>query len=280
MPEGTSISETRRIADRIEQGGRQAQSDIQSGLSDEDPTQVTAIYTVVGQTAQQGGPGGASGGSLQSNIATVQFRLLPGEERTIPSESFANTWRDRVGPVPEAKALTFSSEMMNFGAPVAVELSHPNADVLKTITQRVMGELSLFEGVFDIESDQSEGTREVQLELKPEARTLGLTLDGLAREVRAGFFGEEALRVQRGREDVRVYVRLPINERDAIADLESFRVSVGNGNEVPLGQVARASFGAAPATINRKDGQRVVTVSADVNPQIVTGQAVSDQLFC
>lgn len=278
MPEGTSISETRRVADRIEQGGRAAQSDIQSGLSDEDPSQVTAIYTVVGQSAQQGGPGGASGGNLQSNIATVQFRLLPGEERTIPSESFANSWRDQVGPVPEAKALTFSSEMMNFGAPVAVELSHPNSEVLKTITQRVMGELSLFEGVFDIESDQSDGTREVQLELKPEARTLGLTLDGLAREVRAGFFGEEALRVQRGREDVRVYIRLPINERDAIADLERFRVSVGNGNEVPLGQVANVSFGAAPATINRKDGQRVVTVSADVNPQVVTGQAVSDQL--
>ena len=84
--------------------------------------------------------------------------------------------------------------------------------------------------------------------------------------------------MQRGREDVRVYVRLPENERNAIADLETFRVAIAGGNEVPLGSVAKVSFGSAPASINRKDSKRVVTISAEVNPQIVTGQEVSDQL--
>ena len=278
MPEGTSITETRRIAERIEVGGREASREIQQGLPEDDPQLVTAVYTVVGQFAQQGGPDGAGGGSLRSNVANVQFRLLRGEERTVSAETFSNTWREKVGDVTEAKVLNFKSDLMDFGAPVAAEVSHPNPEVLNLITERVMDELSQYEGVFDIESDQSEGIREVQLELKPEARSLGLTLDGLAREVRAGFFGEEALRVQRGREDVRVYVRLPQEERDAVADLENFRVPIGNGGEVPLGNVAEVSFGAAPASINRKDGQRVVTVSADVNPSIVTGQEISDQL--
>ena len=167
---------------------------------------------------------------------------------------------------------------MSFGAPVAVEVSHPNPNTLSLIANQLMDELSQFQGVYDIENDQSEGTREIQLALKPEARSLGLTLDGLAREVRAGFFGAEALRVQRGREDVRVYVRLPEDERDAIADLEDFRVAIAGGSEVPLGSVATVSFGSAPASINRKEGKRVVTISAEVDPQIVTGQEVSDQL--
>lgn len=278
MPEGTSITETRRIAERIEAGGREASRAIQSTLSEEDPELVTAIYTVVGQGAQQGGPGGGGGSGLQANLANVQFRLLPGEQRTIAADAFANKWRDQVGAVTEAKVLNFKSDLMNFGAPVAVEVSHPNPSTLKTITGKVMDELALFEGVYDIESDQSDGTREVQLELKPAARTLGLTLDGLAREVRAGFFGEEALRVQRGREDVRVYIRLPQDERDAVADLESFRVPIANGSEVPLGQVANVSFGSAPATIKRKDSKRVVTLSAEVNEAIVTGQEVSSHL--
>ncbi len=278
MPEGTSITETRRIAERIEMGGREASAAIQGTLPEDDPTLVTAIYTVVGQKAQGGGPDGGGSGGLQANVANVQFKLLPGEERTVAADDFANEWRDRVGAVPEAKLLNFKANLMDFGAAVAVEVSHPNPNTLKIITERVMGELALFDGVYDIESDQSEGTREIQLELKPAARSLGLTLDGLAREVRAGFFGEEALRVQRGREDVRVYVRLPQNERDAIADLEAFRVPIANGSEVPLGHVAFVSFGSAPASIKRKDSKRIVTLSAEVNDQIVTGQEVTAQL--
>ena len=278
MPEGTSITETRRIADRIEAGGREASTAIQQTLPDDAPELVTAIYTIVGQRAQQGGPDGGGSNNMQANVANVQFRLLPGEQRTVGADKFANEWRDRVGAVTEAKVLNFKSDLMNFGAPVAVEISHPNANTLKVITNRVMEELALFDGVYDIESDQSEGTREIQLELKPAARSLGLTLDGLAREVRAGFFGEEALRVQRGREDVRVYVRLPQDERNAIADLEAFRVPLANGSEVPLGSVANASFGSAPASINRKDGKRVVTLSAEVNESVVTGQEITDQL--
>ncbi len=278
MPEGTSITETRRIADRIEMGGRAASEKIQKTMAEGDPQLVTAIYTIVGQRVQQSGPHEGGSNALQANVANVQFRLLPGEERTIPADEFANAWRDEVGPIGEAKVLNFKSELMNFGAPVAVEVSHPNPEVLDVISQKVMAEMALFDGIFDIESDQSEGTQEIQLTLKPAARSLGLTLDGLAREVRAGFFGEEALRVQRGREDVRVYVRLPQDERNAVADLESYRVPIANGSEVPLGHVANVSFGSAPATINRKDSKRVVTLSADVNPQIVTGQEVSDAL--
>ena len=141
-----------------------------------------------------------------------------------------------------------------------------------------MARLQEYAGVFDIQADQDQGLREIQLDLLPEARTLGLTLDNLARQVRSAFFGNEALRVQRGREEMRVYVRLPEEERNAIADVETYQVRTPAGGEVPLGRVASVRFGNSPTTIRRKDGQRVLTVTADVNTAIVTGDEVTNQL--
>ena len=138
-----------------------------------------------------------------------------------------------------------------------------------------MASLLGFQGVFDVRSDHAASLKEIRLDLRPEARTLGLTLDGLARQVRSAFFGNEALRVQRGREDVRVYVRLPAEERDAIADVEAYLVRTSAGVEVPLSRVASARLGNSPASIQRKDGQRVVTVTADVAPDVITGGEVT-----
>ena len=89
--------------------------------------------------------------------------------------------------------------------------------------------------------------------------------------MRAAFFGDEALRVQRGREDVRVYVRLPAAERDTIADVESYLIRTPGGGEAPLSQVATVGMGRSPSSIRRKDGQRIVTVTADVDAAVITG---------
>ena len=132
--------------------------------------------------------------------------------------------------------------------------------------------------MFDVKSDQEERLKELQLDLLPAARTLGLTLDDLARQVRAAFFGEEALRVQRGREDMRAYVRLPPQERDALADVEGYLVRVPAGREVPLGEVASIRFGHSPATIQRRDGERIVTVTAGVNAAVTAAQDLNSLL--
>ena len=131
---------------------------------------------------------------------------------------------------------------------------------------------------FDIQTDRDQGLREIQLRLKPAARTLGLTLDDVARQVRSAFFGTEALRVQREREDIRVYVRLPESERSSVGDLEEYRIRTAQGGEVPLRAVADLSYGTSPSTIRRKDGQRILTVTARVNPDVVSGQEVNDAL--
>ena len=100
---------------------------------------------------------------------------------------------------------------------------------------------------------------------KTEGEAAGLTLSDLARQVRQAFYGEEAQRIQRGRDDVKVMVRYPVAQRRSLADLENLRIRTPAGGEVPFYAVARADMGRGYASIRRSDRQRVVQVTADVD---------------
>ena len=186
-------------------------------------------------------------------------------------------WRDEVGALPGVRSLTISSNLITLGLPVHFNLSHPDPERLATIGDEFVAELGLIDGVFDVRSNLDQGARELQLELKPAGRTLSLTVGHFASQVRSAFFGAEALRVQRGREDVGVFVRLPEEERNSADDVERYLVRTPWG-EVPLGQVASASFARSAATIHRMDGRRAVTVTADVDAAIATNQQVNQTL--
>ncbi len=276
LPTGATVVRTETIAKRLEDAGRRAGDRIDDDRPDDAPPVIVAVYSTIGQQVTGGGP---RGGSTQtsSNLAAIQFKLLPAEDRDVSSKEFERIWREEMGPVAGVRSLTFASALFGAGDAVSAELSHPDPEVLTVATERLAGDLAQFDGVFDITSDQDQAMEEIQLRLKPSARTFGVTLQDVASQVRAAFFGDQALRVQRGREDMRVYVRLPEDERNAVSDVERYRIRVPGG-EVPLRQVADASFGEAPSVIRRKDGRRVVTVTADVNPAVVTGQEVSTEL--
>ncbi len=273
MPDGTPARRTGELARELEAAGHRALDRLSRARPAEAPDLLTGVNLAVGARAR------TLGGSIeqepalnpQANIAAVEFRLLGAEERDIRAEAFAQAWRDEAGDMPEARSLTFGADLLDLGFPVHVELSHPDPDRLGPIAASVVNELRELSGVFDVRSDRTAGVQELHVELRPEARTLGLTLDALARQVRAGFFGDEALRVQRGREDVRVYVRLPVEDRDSIADLEGYLVRTPDGAEVPLSRVAAVSLGHSPSSIRRKNGRRVVTVTADVDAGVITG---------
>ncbi len=181
-----------------------------------------------------------------------------------------DVWREEIGDLPEVRSFSITSDDINFGAAINVQISESDENALEDARVRVMEGIAGINGAFDIESDQDAGLREIELRLKPDARTLGLTLEDLAGQVRAAFFGAEAVRVQRGRQDVRVYVRLPEEERNSIADVEQLRVRVPSGGFTSLASVAEARFTEAPATIRREDGRRAVTISADVDEAAIT----------
>ncbi|MBB3033742.1 efflux RND transporter permease subunit [Alteriqipengyuania lutimaris] len=280
MPSGTTVERTAAVTERIEAAADRAIARFDGDPPGEDapdngvgPYFLEAVYTTIGLAQTGGGPGGPQS-TIRPNLANVQVSLVPSAQREVSAVQIEEAWREELGEVPEARSLTISSSLLGLGEPVNVQLSHPDEAVLDLAADRLMNELSRVGGVFDIESDQDAGQQEIELRLKPSARSLGVTLQDVAGQVRAAFFGAEAVRVQRGREDVRVYIRLPEDERDSIADIESYRVRVPGG-EVALSSLADVSFGEAPSVIRREGGRRITTITADVDSDTITGQEVA-----
>ena len=280
MPEGTPARRTGELAVELEAAGRRAIDALSLRRPAGAEPLLVGVNLAVGTEPRQLGGATVQEPSLnpRSNIATVEFKLLDAQRRDVSAAAFLEAWRQEAGSVAEARALTFTAEVFDLGLPVHVELAHPDPGRLDRIGDDVVARLREFEGVFDVRSDHAAGLQELQIELRTEARLLGLTLDAVARQVRSAFFGEEALRVQRNGEEVRVYVRLPEDERNAVADVEDYLIRLPGGGEVPLSRIASVDLGNSPAAISRKDGRRILTVTADVDPAVVTGGEVTNLL--
>ena len=278
MPVGTPGERTSAVAAQLEAAGYRALERIeQERDSEAEPLEVGVAVTVGRPAALYDPLGGNAVEAARGHLGAVQFKLIDWERHDIAASTFERLWREEAGVLPDARSLSISSNLITLGLPVHFELSHPDPERLAVIADEFVTELNGIDGAFDVRSNLDEGFRELQLELKPAARTLNLSVGHFASQVRAAFFGAEALRVQRGREDVGVYVRLPEDERNSAADVESYLVRTPGG-EVPLGQVASAGFARSAATIHRMDGRRAVTVTADVDPVIATGAQVNRTL--
>lgn len=200
------------------------------------------------------------------NLGSVMALLLPSQRRGIHSKDLMVAWEKEIGLIPGGKSLIIEgSKAGPQGSPIEVWLQGHEMDEILAGADDLMKWLTKYDGVYQIRSDYSPGKNEMRLNLKPEARTLGLTVDDLAQKVYAGFYGGEALRLQRGRDDIRVKVRYTNDERRRLSSLEQMRIRTPKGYEVPLTSVADISFAPGYATITRTDGMRRVAVSADVD---------------
>jgi multidrug efflux pump subunit AcrB len=199
-------------------------------------------------------------------VGSVQAFLLPSERRGVPSKDLMSSWEAEIGSIAGIKSLTFAGMSTGPpGDPIEIWIQgHAMADILSA-SEELMARLGKFDGVYQIRSGYSAGKNEIRFSLKPEARPLGLTVEDLARQVYTGYFGDEALRLQRGRDDVRVKVRYTADERRRLSDLEKVRIRTPNGLEVPLLSVAEVTYGPGYAAIERVDGMRRVVVSAGVD---------------
>ena len=278
MPIGTPVERTSAVAAELEDAGHRALERINRERGAEaEPLEVGVAVTIGRPAALYDPLGGNAVEAARGHVGAVQFKLVDWERHDIAASAFERLWREEAGVLPDARSLSISSNLITLGLPVHFNLSHPDPDRLAAIADEFVAELNAIDGVFDVRSNLDEGFRELQLELRPAARTLNLTVGHFASQVRAAFFGEEVLRMQRGREEVGVYVRLPEDERNSTADVEGYLVRTPGG-EVPLGQVASAGFARSAATIHRMDGRRAVTITADVDPVLATGSQVNRRL--
>ncbi|MHC4571144.1 MAG: efflux RND transporter permease subunit [Planctomycetota bacterium] len=279
MPRGTPAEQTSEIAKRIEKAVEQVRLEFDAKRPDK-PSIIKHVATTIGAQPASGGGGPVRGIGTGSagHLAEVNVELLGGEERDVSSTVLKNRWRDIVGEIAGISSLTFFSEIFSAGEAINVELSHQNFDNLLLAVEELKSILREYSGVSDITDSFEPGKAELNLELKDTGRTLGLTLSDLARQVRQGFYGEEAQRIQRGRDDIRVMVRYPEEERRSLADIENMRIRLAGGTEIPFKTVAEVGYGRGYSTIRRVDRRRVVNVTADVDIAVTNAADINKDL--
>ncbi|MHC4644655.1 MAG: efflux RND transporter permease subunit [Planctomycetota bacterium] len=279
MPQGTPVRQTSEIAARLEQAMEQVRREVDADRQGK-PSVVKYISTTIGTrpSAGGGGPMRGAGAGTGSHMAEVNVELLSGAERGISSKIIMNRWRELVGEIPGVSSLTFQSEFHVSGEDINVELSHQNFDTLLKSVESLKALLREYLGVEDIADSFEAGKAEIKLALKDSGRNLGLTLSDLARQVRQGFYGDEAQRIQRGRDDVRVMVRYPQEQRKSIADIENMRIRLPGGTEIPFKTVAEVRHGRGFAAIRRAERKRVVSVTADVDETLANANEINRDL--
>ena len=277
MPEGTPAEQTARAVSRLERAAEQLRQELDAELPEGEPSKVSHVFSSIGSFIPKGSIGTSQ---AQSNLAEVGVELnLPRNYTGTSTKLYANRWRELTGGVPDAVELTFTSEAFGMGAAIGFQLYGKDFDKLRAAAAELGNALRKYNGVYDVSDSFRAGKQEVRLTLLPEARNLGLSLEDLGRQVRQAFYGYEAQRIQRGKDDIRVMVRYPESERRSLGDLEAMRIRTSDGSEVPFSSVAQANLSRGYTTIKRVDGQRVVTVRADVNRTVTTPESVMDSIM-
>jgi multidrug efflux pump subunit AcrB len=236
----------------------------------------THVLSSVGeQPSSNAGPGNPGIAPSRSYLGEVNVELVSGEGRPYSSAQITSMLRERLDPIPGAVELELVSNLMGgAGKPIDFQMAGPDIEELRIVAADIRRRLTEYPGVTDITDSFRGGKPEIELALRPSAESLGLSLEDLGRQVRQGFFGEEAQRIQRGRDDVRVMVRYPEEERQSLGYLENMRIRTPEGAQVPFLTVADASFGRGFSSITRVDRRRAINVSAGVDEDMANANAI------
>jgi multidrug efflux pump subunit AcrB len=265
MPQGTPVEVTSAVVAQLEESAERLRAEIKERTGRDLFRYVNcAIGEQPYAATQARGIDRAGGAPSASHLGEVAIELVPAEDRSMPSPDMANRWRELTGRIPDVVELTFNSSLFKTGDDINVQLTGAKISDLRAVSARLKDRLASYPGVEDISDSFREGKKEVKLKLKPEAEVMGLTLLNLARQVRQAFYGEEVQRIQRGRDDIRVMVRYPEEERKSLGDMEQMRIRTPDGSEVPFSEVAIVDPGRGFASIKRVDRRRAVNVTADV----------------
>ena len=274
FPAGTPTTVTEKATETIEQAVRQIGQEYEiAGKS-----LVRTVVRTVGANGifndiyQEGGAGG--------NIGYLYVRILPAAERPgITSQEVMARWRERVGEIPGTERLLFQGSGMGLGGkPIEFKLLGDDLDELTEAVAKTKEHLATYPGVFDVRDETGSGRWEMRLKIKPKAQALGIDLEELASTVRASYYGEEVMRLQRGRHEVKLMVRYPEKERHSLARFEEIRLRTQHGAEIPLTELAEREILRAPSEIVRLDQRRAITITANLDDKKANAREIAVDL--
>jgi multidrug efflux pump subunit AcrB len=272
LAQGVPFSETEEVVERIEAAAMQLSQkyktkdggDILKHVLTSAGTQPFQTGLVVGGPPQQ------------THIGEVTLEVAPSAQRTISSEELVTEWRRMVGSLPGVVSLSVQAETAASGNAIDVTITGPDLERLIEATEYAKAGLTGYDGVIDIADSNRAGKDELRFgKLTPAGRAMGFRLGDVAAQVRDAFYGNEVQRLQRGRDEVKVMVRFPKDDRRTLASLEEMKIRTPQGDEVPVLQVIELESGRGPAVIERTDRQRSIKVTADVEPGVNANEVVT-----
>ena len=272
MPIGTPFPLTRATAEQLLDAADAVNKRLDGAVFE------SVSATIGGTLSSGGGPGGRTGMSISSNSATIRIQLTPENSRTLDAIDLEKLWRDEVGQLPGIDSLTFTARFINAGPDIEYELSHANDAVLADAAEFLKSRVSTIEAATEVLDTFAPGKRQFDITLTPAGEAAGLQPADVARQLRQNFFGEEVQRIQRGRQELKVMVRYPAENRRSTQDIDNVRIRLADGTEAPLSAVAMLTESLSFSEIDRIDGRRVVSVTSKVDTAIATPDQVNGQI--
>ena len=272
MIEGVAFESTSEAVLKIEEAAKKLDQDYREKYGE--PLIKNMLATVGSQPFKTGfSPITPTGDTL----GEVAIEILPGSDRSVTARELAEEWREITGPFPAASEVSFQSQSAGSGNAIDLELSGDNMEDLLAATELVKRKLSEIEGIIDISDSNVLGKRQVSLKsLLPEGESTGLRLSEVGKQMRQAFYGEEVQRLQRGRDEVKVMVRYPKENRLSIDDVETMKIRTKSGSKVPLSSLVELEEGRSKSVIRRTERLRAIRIAADIdrgNPNANANQA-------
>ncbi len=262
MPMGIAFKNTESEIANMEKAARRVGNRYQDIHGD--PIVIHILATAGTQPFQTGFGGGRA--PIGSNVGEVTVQLSPAADRDISADEFITEWRKEIGMIAGVVELSFRQETGAGGNAIDIEISGRDLAMLEKAANHITTELAGYTGVKDIATNSRKGKREMVFnEITPTGKALGFDLASVSSQVRHAFYGDEVQRIQRGRDEVKVMVRYPEEERRSMENLEGVRLRTVSGEEVPLAVVAKAEPARGPASIHRVDRKRAIKISADID---------------
>jgi multidrug efflux pump subunit AcrB len=277
MPSGTTFEQTFEKVKIIEEIALNLKEEVNERFNE---TVIKNVFATAGGqpfSSRGGMRGGTAGVPEQGEVV---LELTPSETRkaNYGSMELATDMRKLVPPIPEAETLSFNFARFDSGLALGFQLIHPDMEMLKAASADLQRHYGTYEGLYDIKDSYERASEEYKLELKPEAEFLGVNAVNLAQQVRTAFFGTEAQRIQRGRDEVKVMVRYPEKDRRSLASLQSMMIRTADGTEVPFETVAEIVPGKSLPTIQRIDRKRIISVMADADTLTTDTEAIEIEI--
>ena len=280
LPFGTADATTIAALEGLEADARATAAEVADEFGIDVDDLLIGVYAEVGTSQAPTGAGASLGVTSEGgHLGFIQVFLSEDDDRVISAQDFSERFRKRVGEQPGFERLAFLYNLGPAAGPaISLRLSHPDDAVLQAAARDMAAELAKFSGVYDVNDGYGKGKPQLDLTLTNEGRAAGLTEADLGAQIRAAFFGAEAVRQQRDRFELRVYVRRPVDERNSEYYFDNMMLRTPDGGEIPLSQAARVSRGESFTSIDRRDGRQVILVTADVDTAFNTATGVTTAL--